>query len=367
MNETGDAVAPILLLGGGHAHVEVVRRLGELGLGAQITLVSPSRHAPYSGMLPGHISGEYGFDDFHIDLAALCARSGVTFDETSATSIDPDARRVTLSAGRDLGYHLLSVDIGSTPSLPEGIAAGIAVKPISSFTDRLERLDALAAEGRLSRLAVVGQGVAGVEVAFALRRRFAGRDIAIALVGRSAGVVPERSRWARYFIEREMRKAGMAHHPAFDVVAYEQGALVARDGRRLTVDEVIWTTSSGAPAWLRETGLCLDESGFIRVDETLRSLSHPEIFAAGDVAALADPRPKAGVFAVRQGPVLAENLRRSLAGESLRPYRPQQSWLVLISLADGRAIADKWGMALLGRWVARWKHLIDTRFMQRYQ
>ena len=132
MNETGDAVVPILLLGGGHAHVEVVRRLGELGLGAQVTLVSPSRHAPYSGMLPGHISGEYGFDDFHIDLAALCARSGVTFVETSATSIDPDARRVTLSAGRDLGYNLLSVDIGSTPSLPEGIAAGIAVKPASS-------------------------------------------------------------------------------------------------------------------------------------------------------------------------------------------------------------------------------------------
>lgn len=159
----------------------------------------------------------------------------------------------------------------------------------------------------------------------------------------------------------------MAHHPAFDVVAYEHGALVARDGRRLTVDEVVWTTSSGAPAWLRETGLSLDESGFIRVDEMLRSLSHPEIFAAGDVASLADPRPKAGVFAVRQGPVLAENLRRSLAGESLQPYRPQQSWLVLISLADNRAIADKWSMAVLGRWVARWKHRIDTRFMQRYR
>ncbi|MDH4439007.1 MAG: FAD-dependent oxidoreductase [Rhizobium sp.] len=358
---------PIVLLGGGHAHVEVVRRLGILGLGAQITLVSPSRYAPYSGMLPGHIAGEYAFDDFHIDLVTLCARFGITFLETSATGIEPVHRRVLLASGKDLGYRILSIDIGSTPSLPEGMVTGISVKPIASFTDRLARLDALATTGNFSTLAVVGQGVAGVEVAFALRRRFAARDIRIALVGRAAEPVPERSRRARHLLEREMKRAGIAHHPTFDVVAFHDAELIARDGRRLAADEIVWATSSGASSFLRESGLLLDEKGFIRVDQTLRSLSHTDIFAAGDVASLPDPRPKAGVFAVRQGPVLAENIRRSLVQESLKPYRPQHGWLVLISLADGRAIADKWDFAVLGRWVARWKGRIDSRFMQRYR
>jgi selenide,water dikinase len=356
-----------VLLGGGHAHVEVVRLLGQMGLGAQITLVSPSRYAPYSGMLPGHISGEYGFDDFHIDLAALCARSRVTFVETTATAIDPERRVVFLASGQSLAYGLLSIDIGSTPSLPDGISTGISVKPIASFADRLARLDALAAEGRLSTLAVVGQGVAGVEVAFAFRRRFAGRDIRIALVGRAAEPVPERSRRARHLLERELRRAGIAHHSTFDVVAFHDAELVARDGRRLAVNEVIWTTSSGAPAFLRETGLLLDHNGFIRVDDTLRSPSHPDVFAAGDVASLPSPRPKAGVFAVRQGPILAENIRRSLCGEALLSYQPQRRWLALISLADGRAIADRWELAVAGRWVAKWKHQIDSRFMRKYR
>lgn len=358
---------PVILLGGGHAHVEVVRRLGELGFGAQITLVSPSRHAPYSGMLPGHISGEYSFDDFHIDLAALCTRSGVTFLETTATGIDPEQRVVSLASGESLGYGLLSIDIGSTPSLPKGISTGISVKPIASFADRLARLDALAGEGRLSTLAVVGQGVAGVEVAFALKRRLEGRGIGVSLVGRTAEPVPERSRWSRRLLEREMRKAGIAHHPAFDVVAFRDGELVSRDGRRLAVDEVVWTTSSGAPAFLRETGLLLDDMGFIRVDHTLRSLSHRDVFAAGDVASLPDPRPKAGVFAVRQGPVLTANIHRSLSQMRHKPYCPQSYWLVLISLSDGRAIADKWGLAISGAWVARWKYRIDSRFIQKYR
>ncbi|MBU2326759.1 MAG: FAD-dependent oxidoreductase [Alphaproteobacteria bacterium] len=367
MADAGTMGQSVVLLGGGHAHVEVVRRLGQLGLGAQISLVSPSRHAPYSGMLPGHVAGEYEFDDFHIDLAQLCARNGVTFIETAAIGIDTHLKKVSLACGDDLAYNLLSIDIGSTPALPEGISGGLSVKPISSFTDRLSRLDALVAEGRPLCLAVIGQGVAGVEIAFALRRRFEGRDIRIALAGRAAGPVPERSRRARLLVERALHAADIAHYPAFDVIAFEDNELTARDGRQLAVDAVVWTTSSGAPAWLRQTGLSLDAGGFIKVDHMLQSVSQPHVFAAGDVASLPDPRPKAGVFAVRQGPVLAENIHRYLLGRPLTVYRPQRFWLVLISLGYGRAIADKWGMAISGDWVARWKHRTDSRFMQRYR
>ena len=366
MGETGTK-DPLVLLGGGHAHVEVVRQLGRRNLGREIILVSPSRHAPYSGMLPGYIAGRYQFEDFHIDLAALCRRSGVSFVEGAAVGIDAKRRQVLLSGGRVLTYRLLSLDIGSTPSLPQGVSGGVSVKPIASFTERLARLDALAAghQGPL-HLAVVGQGVAGVEVAFALKQRLLGKRVQIALVGRAGRPVPARSNRAQRMVEDELQQAGIAHHPGFDVVAFDNGTLIARDGRRIDTDEAVWTTSSGAPDWLRETALDLDGAGFICVDETLRALSHPDIFAAGDVASLPDPRPKAGVFAVRQGPVLAQNICRSLSREPLLPFRPQRAWLALISLSDGRTIADKWGVAFSGRWVSAWKHRNATRFVRRY-
>lgn len=358
-----------MLLGGGHAHIEVVRQFGQThGLDREVILVSPSRHAPYSGMLPGYVSGDYSFEDFHIDLRVLCNQSGVTFFATKAQGIDPALRQVTLSDGQILDYDVLSIDIGSTPSLPAGVSEGISVKPIGSFAQRLEQLDVLVAQ-RIAplRLAIVGQGVAGVEMAFALQRRLGRCHVEILLAGRADDVVAERSRRARRMVKQELENAGIAHHPDFDVTGFEAGELIARDGRRLPVDEVLWTTSSSAPVWLRKTGLALDAGGFIRVDHALRSTSHPEVFAAGDVASLPDPRPKAGVFAVRQGPVLAENIRRSFSGKELLPFVPQRQWLALISLADGRAIADKWQFAASGRWVAKWKRWNDTRFVRRYR
>jgi len=386
LNATGDFTEPegkagtrkrVVLLGGGHAHVEVVRRLGTLGAPVQVILVSPSRYAPYSGMLPGYIAGRYLFEDFNIDLQALCERSGIAFRDGTAIGIDPKARRVRLSDGSWLDYDLLSLDTGSTPSLPKGVSGGVSVKPIASFTERLVQLDLLAGSVQHPlHLAVIGQGVAGIEVAFALKRRLvslmppdvrASGGVSIHLVGRSTRLLPERSEFARKMAAKALSDHDIAHYPAFDVVGLEHKMLVAGDGRRLAVDEVVWTTSSGAPAWLRQTGLALDAGGFVRVDAGLRSLSHPDIFAAGDVAALAQPRPKAGVFAVRAGPVLAENIRRTLFGKKLKRFRPQRAWLALISLADGRTIADKWGFAVAGRWITAWKHWTDARFIRRYR
>ncbi len=238
----------VVLLGGGHAHVEVVRQLGTAGLSADIILVSPSRYAPYSGMLPGYIAGQYGFEDFNIDLQALCQRSGITFREGLATGLEPNARRVQLEDGVWLDYDVLSVDIGSTPSLPNGISAGVSVKPIASFTERLGRLDSLAGSSPSPlRLAVVGQGVAGVEVALALKSRLdrlgtaelrAGGGVEIHLVGRSARLIPERGKMARVMVGKALSRRGIAHHPGFDVVAVENSKLIARDGRKLGVDEV---------------------------------------------------------------------------------------------------------------------------------
>ncbi|WP_294641658.1 FAD-dependent oxidoreductase [uncultured Aureimonas sp.] len=362
----------LLLLGGGHAHVEVIRRLGLARAGnCEPLLVSPARLTPYSGMLPGFVAGDYGFDDIHVDLPALCAASDIAFRQGEATGIDAERRSVALADGSVLSYDLLSLDIGSRPSHPRGAQEGIAVKPIASFAERLPDLDRLVRSAdHPVRLAVVGQGVAGVEIAFALRRRFARspdrRPVEILLVGRSNEPMPSRGALARRLVAKELRKADIATVDGFDAVAFVDGVLVASDGRQLDVQEVIWTTSSAAPPWLRSSGLALDERGFVRVDRHLRSISHPAVFAAGDVASLYDPRPKSGVFAVRAGPVLHHNLRQALSGATLRAFRPQRHWLALISLANGSAIADKWGLAASGRWVARWKRWSDTSFVERY-
>jgi len=133
-------------------------------------------------------------------------------------------------------------------------------------------------------------------------------------------------------------------------------------------DLIVWATGAAAVPWVGQSGLACDDRGFAAVNDGLQSPSHPFVFAAGDVAAMTNrPVPKAGVFAVRQGPVLAANLRSYLAGEPLRPFRPQPRYLSLMSTGDGHAIASWAGLAWQGRWVWAWKDRIDRAFMRRYQ
>jgi selenide,water dikinase len=136
----------------------------------------------------------------------------------------------------------------------------------------------------------------------------------------------------------------------------------------LPVDAALWATGAAPAAFLRETGLALDAGGFVEIDATLRSTSHPEVFAAGDVASMrGTPRPKSGVYAVRQGPPLARNLAAALAGGALAAYRPQREALALITTGERYAVATRGGLTLQGAWVWRWKDWIDRRFMARYR
>ncbi len=203
MRKTALKKQRIVLLGGGHAHVEAVRRIGLARIPCEVILVSPARYTPYSGMLPGYVAGRYAFEDFHIDLEALCARANVDFHAGTAVDIDVAARHVSLADGSILAYDILSLDIGSTPSLPAGVSEGVAVKPISNFANKLVSLDKkVRSSSTRFQIAVVGQGVAGVEIAFALNQRFRGAPVStgddpegvdIILLGRGAEILPERS------------------------------------------------------------------------------------------------------------------------------------------------------------------------------
>ena len=381
------AVAPsptgcdIVLVGGGHAHVQVMTAFARAPtLGLRLTLVSDRAATPYSGMLPGHIAGLYARDDIHIDLVRLARATDVRLILTPAAGLDRAARTVLFADRPPLPYDLVSFDVGVTPDLTTIAGAaehGLAVKPIAGLLDRLEALlAAVRAPDGPRRLTVVGAGAAGVELAIALRLRLdreanrAGRDpadVAVALVG-AGELAPALNAGARRRVAAALRRAGVAFHADFRVMAVEPGAVIAADGRRLPGDAALFATAARAPGWLAATGLPCAPDGSLFTDASLRVMGESAVFAVGDCALNVDaPRPKAGVFAVRQGPVLAENLRRAALGGPLRPWRAQKNFLTLLLSGDRTAIAARGGrFSAEGALVWRWKDHIDRAFMTRF-
>ena len=365
----------LLLIGGGHSHVEVIRRWGLAPEpDVAVTLISPDRHTPYSGMLPGYIAGHYSHADCHIDLDAVCAQAGVTRIGASVGAVDFAARIARCSHAPDQPFDVLSIDTGSTPVLapiPGAERHGIAVKPVAQFLDLWAQLrEAAGTAPQPLQVVVVGAGAAGVEVVLAMQHRIAGDGgrATFTLIGDGTtilGVHPPGVQ-QRFMAILQHQGISVRLDTAVDRVA--PGSLLLRGGERLAFDEVIWVTGAAAPAWPRASGLQTDAAGFIAVDTHLQSLSHPGVFAAGDIASMQDtPRPKSGVYAVRQGPPLTENLRRTFRGEPLVEYHPQARALALISAGDRYAVASYGPFALSGAWVWRWKDRIDSAFMQRYR
>jgi selenide,water dikinase len=374
-------VKDLVLIGGGHTHVGVLKRFGMRPIaGVRLTLITRDVHTPYSGMLPGLVSGHYDFDDVHIDLAPLSRFAGARLFHQPVTGLDLERRRVLCEGRPPVPYDLLSINTGSTPSfrgVPGAAELVVPVKPISRFVPRWEQLRArvAAADGRM-RVGVVGAGAGGVElilaVEYALRHacQAAGRPadtVELHLFGATDTILSTHNRGMRRRLERILRERGVQLHLGQTVAAVAEGQLSLADGGTVTLDEILWVTQAGAAPWLAESGLDVDERGFVRVDDTLQSRSHPGVFAAGDVAAVVNhPREKAGVFAVRQGPPLADNLRRALLGRSLRPFRPQRRFLTLVSTGGRHAVGSRGWWSFEGDAVWRWKDWIDRRFMTSY-
>ncbi|MGG5887421.1 FAD-dependent oxidoreductase [Falsiroseomonas sp. HC035] len=356
----------LLLLGGGHAHVEVLRQLGAAPLpGWQVTLLTREVMSPYSGMLPGVLAGLYRPEQALIDLPALAARCGVALLVDRATGVDPVARRVRRADGNDLPWDLLSIDTGATPDtsrVPGAAEHALPLKPIDALLPRMADIIAGARPGQ--PIAVVGAGAAGTEIALALALRL---RAAVTLVAGRSGLLPGFPARMRRLVARALAQRGVALREGQDAVRISQGQVHFAEAGSLAADPVIWAAGAAAAPWLTETGLHRDARGFLRVDDCLRAAGHPDIFAAGDVASFGQGLPKAGVFAVRQGPVLAGNLRAVAEGRAPALFRPQGDYLRLLSLGDGKAIGTRNGFTVRGRWVWWLKDTIDRRFMARYQ
>jgi selenide,water dikinase len=377
----------IVLVGGGHAHVGVLRRFAmKPEPGVRLTVICNTVDTPYSGMLPGYIAGHYSFDEVHIDLPRLAAFAGARFYRDEVVGIDRAAGKVLCRQRPAVPYDLCAINIGSTPQVgqvPGATEHTVPVKPIQQFNERwlalLQRVRHPARSGPLT-IAVVGGGAGGVELTLAMQYRLRhelralGRnpdELRFHLFTRDAELMPTHNPWVRAHFTQVLRQRGVQLHCGAAVASVSAGTLTTRAGETFAADEIMWVTQAGGPAWLQGSGLALDAAGFIRVNAQLQSVNDPRVFAAGDIAAF-EPRAleKAGVFAVRMGGPLADNLRRAARGEALRSWRPQRHWLALISTGDRHAVASRGrGLAVLGAaggWVWHWKDWIDRRFMRRF-
>lgn len=358
----------LVLIGGGHSHALLLRMWGMDPLpGVRLTLISPDPTAAYSGMLPGHVAGHYPRAALELDLVQLARHAGARLILGRAEGIDRAARQVQVAGRPGIAYDVLSIDIGITsdmPDLPGFTEHAHPAKPLDAFADDwADFVRAAAAGAARPEVAVIGGGVAGVELALAAAHRL-GRGAAVTVIEAEAGALSAIGSGARRALLRHMDRLGVTLVTGCAAARVTQDAVELADGRRIASAFTLGTAGTRPQGWLAQTGLALTD-GFVTVGPTLQSVTDPAIFAAGDIAHLAHaPRPKAGVYAVREAPFLAHNLRVALSGTGrMRAYQPQRDYLKLISTGDRHAVADKFGLPLDGAWLWRWKDRIDRKFM----
>lgn len=359
----------LILVGGGHSHCLVLRMLAMQPIpGVRITLVSPEPRSPYSGMLPGLIAGHYSLQQTHVDLYRLCLATGARFVQAAVRHIDNKHRQLQLSDGSLLGYDWLSLDVGATPDLsplgtdlPEQV---VAVKPVSSFYARwMQWIN----DNQDTSLAVVGGGAGGTEMVLAIAEycRQHRKTIQLSLISGST-LLPGYPPGVRRKMQARLQQYGIDVLEN-TVVENQNGNLMA-NGQPLDRHKILWCTGVRGIPLFEQCDLACDERGFVRVNQTLQSLSDTRVFAAGDCAAFPQPLPKAGVYAVRQAKTLAHNLRASIQGQPLKPYRPQRRFLSLLSAGGKDAVASRGGgtPSLAGPMIWRWKDRIDQTFMRKF-
>lgn len=368
----------IVLLGGGHSHALLIRRWGMHALpGTRLTLISQNVLTPYSGMLPGFIAGHYTSDDIHIDLARLCRWANMRFIVATVSGLDLENQLIQIQDRPDIGYDVLSIDTGSTPNtrvVPGAATYAVPVKPIHrlqshlrDFYQRLQQRPVNSAEKR--QIGVVGSGVGGFELLLALDYALRERSMHYEMhwILRSDLPLKRRPEKTRRLALSSCIDKGISVHTNFDVTEVSSGCVSAADGRSLRLDDIFWCTAAAAPDWPGAAGLQVDKHGFVEINSYLQSVSHDNVFAAGDVATQVEtPAPKAGVYAVRQAPILFANLRRYVGGRPLETYRPQRETLSLMALGQKSAIATRGRFTLEGDWVWHWKDFIDQQFMRKF-
>ncbi|MBZ8180755.1 selenide, water dikinase SelD [Oscillatoria salina] len=374
---TDPIIKDLVLIGGGHSHAIALLMWVMSPLpGIRLTLISDTTHTPYSGMLPGLIAGFYTFDESHIDLQRLCRFAKAQFYLDKAVGLDLAKNQVICTNHPRVYFDYLSIDIGSTPATSSVSGAAkyaIPAKPVWKFLQAWDNLLTEVAnqpEKPLS-LAIIGGGAGGVELALNAQTRLEkimpGKKLTMHIFHRGKELLSNHNSWVSKGLEKVCQARQIKLHLSENVTEVFPDKIICESGLKVGCDRAIWVTQASAPDWLSASGLATDSKGFILVKDTLQSVSHSHIFAAGDIATMKNySRPKAGVFAVRMAKPLLKNLQRIITGKSLVTYQPQKRYLSLIGTGNKCAIASwsifGWQSSLI--WV--WKDYLDRKFMARF-
>ncbi|MGE4593799.1 FAD-dependent oxidoreductase [Alcaligenes sp.] len=358
----------VVLMGAGHAHALVLQAIRHTPLrNAEILVISPQPRAPYSGMIPGWLAGRYTLDEICIDFEQLCKAAGAHWRRGELYALDPDNKRLQLTDGVSIDYDVLSLNVGSTLYPPN--PAMVAMRPLQNLIERYQHLLTTwqsSAKNMPNRLTVVGGGPAGFETLLAVRSRLLSLapslSLETTLVTQSRKVLPSCAPIARWLAQKALKNATVK----------VQCATRWADTAPISDDElVLWAAGAQAHTWQRDQNrrgsLDVNEQGFVHVNAQLRSTSHPAIFAAGDCAALTHAVPKAGVYAVRMGAVLAHNLAAECSGKHPTTYSPQENHLTLLNTSNGSTIASRGLLAASGPWAMSWKDRIDREFIRQFE
>lgn len=362
------ALPHVVLIGGGHSHVQVLRRHRERPLRARLSIVLDQPESVYSGMVPGFVAGNYAAADLTIDVWALARTADVRVVDGAALRVDTERSRIEIEDHRTISFDTVSIDIGSTVAglATKGVREhALATRPIARFVEKLDSRLASLSPGSDLPILVVGAGAAGVELAYCLNVR---TKMPVIVISEPSSAILQVG-----LTRLHARRPGVTFRGG-RVVEVSHRGVVLESSEEVAGALVVWAAGA-APLPLGEASGLPCVGGFIEAGPTLQVAGHPSVFAVGDCAHVlqtqgserGSPLPKAGVYAVRMGPLLCDNLESRLAGTDLRPYAPQRDFLSLLNLGDGTAVGRRSGVRVEGKWVWRLKDRIDRQFMEMFQ
>ncbi len=367
----------ICLIGGGHSHIIAIKQLGMRPLppNINISLICNDQFILYSGMLPGVISGHYRPEDCYIDIKKLCNQAKITFIQSEVEQIDHLSKQIYCNQQAHLSYDLLSINIGSQPMLYNIKAAtryGCPIKPLKQFLQSwLKWLQAAQSTDEPKHIVVVGGGAGSIEILLAIHFRLSHTNLPhvnFSLICAHPSILSSYNQRTKLYFDDYLNKLGITVIRGKRVTAINQHQLVIDNDMTLNYDFVVWATHAGAQPWIAKSGLECDHNGFILVDEYLRSVSHTDVFAVGDCANfIHTPIPKNGVYAIRQGPILAKNLIATSCSRSLLAFKPQKHSLSLLTTGDRHAVASWGSLHAHGNWIWLWKKYIDRTFIAQFK
>lgn len=368
----------IVLIGGGHSHLETIYRLGESSslYDYKLVLISSESHTSYSGMAPGLISGHYAFDDCHVDLKKLCERYDYRFIQQSVCKISSTDQEIHTD-GNIYQYDIASINTGSISNSESAIGVkewAIPVKPIKNLVSNIEKFltrVGCSTKNSIYKISVIGGGAASIEVLLALQYQAKSRgynNLQYCLITAAKDILETHSLSVRRRFHRILHLRGITTHYNAPVTEVRQDCIKTKTENVIPSDFTIWATGASPARWPKLSGLPTTKDGYIKTDKFLLVKDINNLFATGDVASIEClTYPKSGVYAVKQASVLETNISNKLRGIPLKPYIPQKKSLALISTGDKNAVASKNIICASGQWVWKWKDHIDRKFIKKFQ